>query len=120
LGGAVTAPMLTLHFGPVDVPLGRAYAGDPTVDEDATRLGDSSLFTWLAKFPHWCLGARPLPAAPPPPGVAAVRAAAAAEGKDTDAAVEEARAKGEIPRLADLPAPWGPKPYVKPAAIQAL
>ena len=100
--------MLALHFGPVDAPLGAAYAGDPSVEEAALTLASaSSALAWLARFPHWCLGARPLPPAPPPPGVAAVRAAAAAEGADPDAAVEAARAKGEIPRLADLPAPWG-------------
>jgi hypothetical protein len=121
LGGAVTPAMLALHFGPVDGPLGAAYAGDPSVSEATATLGEAtSLFTWLDRFPHWCLGARPLPPAPPPPGVAAVRAAAAAEGADPDTAVEQARAQGEIPRLADLPAPWGPKPYVKPAVLKAV
>ena len=109
LGGAITPAMLALHFGPVDAPLGAAFAGDPAVSEASLALATcSTALDWLARFPHWCLGARPLPPPPPPPGVAAVRAAAAAEGADPDAAVEAARAKGEIPRLADLPAPWGP------------
>lgn len=34
-----------------------------------------------------------MPAAPPPPGVATHKAAAMAEGKDPDQAVQEARAK---------------------------
>ncbi|KAK9916808.1 hypothetical protein WJX75_007299 [Coccomyxa subellipsoidea] len=47
------------------------------------------------------------------------RAAAMSEGKDPDQAVQEARTKGEIPTLTELPAPWGPKPYVASAADAA-
>ena len=45
------------------------------------------------RFPHWCLGVKLMPAAPLPPGVATHKAAAMAEGKDPDQAVQEARAK---------------------------
>jgi hypothetical protein len=44
--------------------------------------------------------------------VAIQRAAAIAEKKDPERAVQDARAKGDIPKINDLPAPWGPKPYV--------
>jgi hypothetical protein len=43
--------------------------------------------------------------------VAIKRAAAIAEQKDPDRAVQDARAKGEIPKINELPAPWGPKPF---------
>ena len=33
-----------------------------------------------------------------------------AEKRDPDRAVQDARAKGEIPKISDLPAPWGTKP----------
>lgn len=56
----------------------------------------------------------PLPLPPFPPGVAIHKAAAAAEQKDADRAVQDARAKGEIPKISDLPAPWGDKPYAAP------
>ena len=49
-------------------------------------------------------------------GVAIQRAAAVAEQQDPDRAVQDARAKGEIPKINDLPAPWGPKPFVAPPA----
>jgi len=49
-------------------------------------------------------------------GEAIHRAAAVSEKKDPDAAVKEAIAKGEIPRISDLPEPWGSKPYVPTAA----
>ena len=44
-------------------------------------------------FPHWCLCIKLMPAAPPAPGVATFKAAAMAEGKDPDQAVNEARQK---------------------------
>ena len=37
-----------------------------------------------------------------------------AEQKDPERAVQDARAKGDIPRISDLPAPWGPKPFTPP------
>ena len=82
-----------LHFGPNDAVIGRAYAGDPTVDEASELLGDHSALAWLRRFPRWRLGARPLPPPPPPPGEAAHRAAAQAEGRDPERAVAEAREK---------------------------
>ena len=51
-----------------------------------------------------------------PTGVAIQRAAAVAEQKDPDRAVQDARAKGVIPKINDLPAPWGPKAYAAPPA----
>jgi hypothetical protein len=113
-GGSVTADDLMLVFGPVDRKLGRQYRGDPTVDDTKLTLAQFSVLDWLERFPHWSLGARLLPPAPPPPGVAIKRAAAVAEGKDPERAVTEGRAKGDIPRINDLPAPWGPKPYDPP------
>lgn len=115
-GGSVTADDLLLGFGPVDRKLGRQYRDDPTVDDTKLTLAQFSVLDWLERFPHWALGARLLPPAPPPPGVAIKRAAAVAEGKDPERAVTEGRAKGDIPRINDLPAPWGPKPYDPPAA----
>ena len=53
-------------------------------------------------------------------GEAVRRAAALAEKKDPDAAVQEARTKGEIPRIDELPAPWGDKPYVAPPAEELV
>ena len=89
----VAGEMLLLHFGPNDAVIGRAFAGDPSVDEGAELLGAHSALGWLRQFPRWRLGARPLPAAPPPPGEAAHRAAAQAEGRDPEGAVAEAREK---------------------------
>lgn len=93
LGGAVTGAHLLLHFGPVDAVIGAAHAGDPGVDDEATPLAAFSALSWIRRFPHWPLGARPLPPAPPAPGVAAHTAAALAEGKDVAAAVAAARAR---------------------------
>ena len=45
------------------------------------------------RFPHWSLSIKLMPAAPPAPGVATFKAAAMAEGKDPDQAVNEARQK---------------------------
>lgn len=53
-----------------------------------------------------------LPARFPCAGEAVHRAAAVTEKKDPERYVKEAMAKGDIPKPADLPAPWGPKPYV--------
>jgi hypothetical protein len=115
-GGRVTADDLLLSFGPNDRKMGKQYVGDPAVDEKALRLAQYSALGWLERFPAWSLTARLLPAAPPPPGVAIQRAAAVAEHKDPDRAVQDARSKGEIPKINDLPAPWGPKPHVAPPA----
>lgn len=93
LGGSVQAEDLLLYFGPNDKKIGKQYAGDPAVDENKLLLSDYSVLSWLDRFPHWTLGARPLPPTPPPPGVATHRAAALAEGKDPDKAVSDARAK---------------------------
>ena len=93
LGPRVPPASLLLHFGPVDAVIGSAYAGDPGADEDGVTLGQYSALSWVARFPSWPLGVRPLPPPPPPPGVAAHQAAALAEGKDPDAAVAAARAQ---------------------------
>jgi hypothetical protein len=93
LGGAVTPSHLLLHFPPVDAVIGAAHTGDPGVDEGAATLGAFSALAWIRRFPHWPLGARPLPPAPPAPGVAAHTAAALAEGKDAAGAVAAARAR---------------------------
>ena len=57
---------------------------------------------------------------PAPAGVAIKKAAAIAEQKDPERAVQDARAKGEIPRITDLVAPWGPKPYEPPPARELV
>lgn len=114
VGGAVTADDLLLAFGPNDRKMGRQYKGDPTVDENKILLEQYSVLAWLQRFPHWGIMARLLPPAPPPPGVAIKQAAAIAEKKDPERAVQDGRAQGDIPKISDLPAPWGPKPYVPP------
>eukprot|EP00887_Chlorella_sp_A99_P006192 scaffold3.g6192.t1 len=106
----LTADDILLSFGPNDRKLGAQYRGDPAVDETALRLGQFSVLAWLARFSHWQLSVSLLPPAPPPPGVAIHHAAASAEGKDPERAVQDARGRGEIPRINELPAPWGPKP----------
>ncbi|KAK9821218.1 hypothetical protein WJX81_001447 [Elliptochloris bilobata] len=112
-GGAVVPEHLLLFFGPNARRVGSQYVGDPAGEDATLCLADFSALAWLARFPQWRLGVRMLPEAPPPPGVAEHRAAALAEKKDPEKAVQEARAKGEIPTIMELPAPWGPKPYVK-------
>lgn len=92
-GGKVTKDQLLLYFGPNERRIGRHYRGDPTVDESKQTLSQFSVLGWLQRFPHWRLGVRLLPAAPPAPGVATFRAAAMSEGKDPDQAVQEARSK---------------------------
>jgi len=114
VGGAMTADDLLLAFGPNDRKMGRQYKGDPTVDESKILLDQYSVLAWLQRFPHWSIMARLLPPAPPPPGVAIKQAAAIAEKKNPERAVQDGRAQGEIPKISDLPAPWGPKPYVPP------
>ena len=113
-GGSTTPDDLLLSFGPNDRKMGKQYKGDPTVDETALQLSKFSVLAWLERFPHWTMAIRLLPNAPPPPGVAIKQAAAIAEKKDPDRAVQEGRSKGEIPKINDLPAPWGPKPYEAP------
>ena len=63
------------------------------MDESKQTLSQFSILGWLQRFPHWRLGVRLMPAAPPAPGVATFRAAAMSEGKDPDQAVQEARTK---------------------------
>ncbi len=82
-----------LFFGPNARRMGSQYVGDPAGEDTALRLADFSALAWLARFPQWRLGVRMLPDAPPPPGVAEHRAAALAEHKDPDKAVQEAREK---------------------------
>lgn len=60
---------------------------------------------------------------PRPPicaGVAIQKAAASAEQKNPEAAVADARARGEIPKINELPAPWGPKPFQAPPAKELV
>jgi hypothetical protein len=119
-GGSITADDLFLSFGPNDRKMGKQYKGDPTVDETTLKLSQYSLLPWLERFSHWTLSVRLLPGAPPPPGVAIKQAAALAEKKDPERAVQDGRAKGEIPKINDLPAPWGPKPFVQPPAKELV
>ncbi|KAI8108376.1 hypothetical protein M9434_006402 [Picochlorum sp. BPE23] len=116
VGGSVSPDDLLLNFGPNDRKVGRQYYGDPTVDEKSIRLKQYSILSWLERFPHWGLSVSLLPPTPPPPGVAIRKAAAIAENKDPDQAVEDARKAGEIPKIKDLAAPWGPKDFVAPKA----
>jgi hypothetical protein len=90
-GGRVSADQLQLFFGPNERRVGKEFLGDPSVDDAALRLSQFSMLGWLQRFPHWHLGVRLLPPPPPPPGVAIFRAAAMAEGKDPEKAVQEAR-----------------------------
>ena len=92
-GGAVVPERLSLFFGPNARRMGSQYVGDPAGEDSTLCLTDFSVLAWLARFPQWRLGVRMLPEAPPPPGVAEHRAAALAEKKDPDKAVQEARAK---------------------------
>ena len=89
----MTPDRLMLFFGPNARRMGSQYFGDPAGEDTVLRLGDFSALEWLTRFPQWRLGARMLPEAPLPPGVAEHRAAALAERKDPDKAVQEARTK---------------------------
>eukprot|EP00890_Picochlorum_soloecismus_P000101 jgi/Picsp_1/1091/NSC_04574-R1_---NA--- len=115
IGGSTKASDLMLNFGPNDRKLGKQFVGDPTVDEGKLLIKDFSILSWLERFPHWTLSVSLLPPTPPAPGVAVKKAAAMAENKDPEKAVEEGRDSGEIPRISDLPAPWGPKKYEQPS-----
>jgi hypothetical protein len=115
IGGQVKPDDLFLQFSPNDRKLGRQYVNDPTVDESSLKLKDFWVLEWLERFPHWSLSVSLLPPTPPPPGVAIQKAAATAENKDPEMAVNDARKKGEIPQMKDLPAPWGPKEFVPPS-----
>ncbi|GAB4822205.1 hypothetical protein N2152v2_009251 [Parachlorella kessleri] len=110
-GGSVTPDDLLLFFSANDTKMGRQYQKDPSVDEAKITLAQYSVLPWLERFPHWHLSASLLPPTPPPPGEAIQRAAAVSKKEDPDAAVKKAITSGEIPKLEDLPAPWGPKPY---------
>jgi hypothetical protein len=98
-GGSLTPDSIFLYFGPNDKKIGRQFAGDPNVDEKVLTLAGFSVLPWLDRFEGWHLGAKLMPPAPPPPGVAIKKAAALAEGKDADKAVQEARAKVKQCRL---------------------
>lgn len=111
---------LMIQFGPIDRKLGRQYVGDPTVDESKVFLHMYSILGWVERFPGWGLSVSFLPPTPPAPGVAIHKAAAMAENKDPDKAVADARRNGEIPRINQLAAPWGPKPYMAPSAEQLV
>ena len=115
IGGQVKPDDLFLQFSPNDRKLGRQYVNDPTVDESSLKLKDFWVLEWLERFPHWSLSVSLLPPTPPPPRVAIQKAAATAENKDPEMAVNDARKKGEIPQMKDLPAPWGPKEFVPPS-----
>ena len=109
----VPAEKLLLSFGPSPKPIGAEYEGDPNVDEEKMKMGDLSVLGWLERFPHWPLYVKFLPPTPPAPGEAAVRAAAIAEDRNPEEMLQEARAKGEVAKLSDLPAPWGSAPEGK-------
>jgi hypothetical protein len=113
-GGKITPDDILLSFPSNDRKLGKQYLKDPTVDESTLLLNQFSILPWLERFPNWSLSARLLPPPPPPPGVAIQRAAAVAEQKDPERAIQDARAKGDIPKINDLPSPWGPKEAVQP------
>jgi len=113
-GGRLTPEDLLLSFGPNDRKLGRQYVNDPTVNERNLKVKDYSMLAWFERFPHWSLSVTLLPDTPPPPGVAIRKAAAMAENKDPDQAVIDARKTGDIPKIEELPAPWGPKDFVPP------
>lgn len=113
-GGDITADDLLLSFGPNERKIGKQFKGDPTIDETKFHLSQFSVLSWIERFPTWTLSAKLLPSPPPPPGVAIKQAAAMAEQKDPERAVQDGRARGEIPKINDLPAPWGPKPYIQP------
>ncbi len=95
-GGKVSSDDFRLSFGPNDRKIGQQYRSDPSVDESQLKLQQFSVLSWLDKFPHWHLTARPIQQTPPPPGVAIKKAAASAEGKDPEKAVIEARTKVRI------------------------
>lgn len=95
-GGKITSDDFRIVFGPNDRKIGRQYRNDPSVDESQVKLQQFSVLTWLDRFPHWQITARPIQHTPPPPGVAIKKAAASAEGKDPEKAVLEARAKVRI------------------------
>ena len=76
-------------------------------------MAQYNIIGWIMRFPHWKLSVRLLQRTPPPPGEAAQRVAANATGKNPDRAVKEARRKGDIPNLKDLPKPWGPNEYTE-------
>ena len=104
----VPVDKLLLSFGPSVKPIGAEYEGDPNVDEEKLKMGDLSVLGWLERFPHWPLYVKFLPPTPPALGEAAVRAAVIAEDRNPEEMLQEARAKGEVAKLSDLPAPWGP------------
>lgn len=89
----MSADHLQLYFGPNDRKIGRQFENDPNVAEDIQTLAEYSILPWLQRFPSWRLGVKLIPGAPPAPGVAIKKAAALAEGKDPDKAVQEARSK---------------------------
>lgn len=95
----MTPDKIFLYFGPNDKKIGRQFEGDPNVDEEELTLAKFSVLPWLDRFASWHLGAKLMPPAPPPPGVAIKKAAALAEGKDPEKAVQEARAKVWQPAL---------------------
>jgi hypothetical protein len=95
-GGSLTPESIFLYFGPNDKKIGRQFADDPNVDEKVLTLAGFSVLPWLERFASWHLGAKLMPPAPPPPGTAIKKAAALAEGKDADKAVQEARAKVQL------------------------
>lgn len=92
-GGSMTKDQIMVYFGPNERRIGKQFLGDPTVDEAALKLSDFTMLAWLERFPNWKLGVKLMPGAPPAPGVATHKAAAIAEGKDPDQAVQEARLK---------------------------
>ena len=59
---------LLLYFGPNERRVGKQFLGDPSVDEAALKLSQFFILPWLQRFPHWRLGVRLMPPAPPAPG----------------------------------------------------
>ena len=66
--GKVTKDQLLLYFGPNERRVGKQFLGDPSVDEAALKLSQFFILPWLQRFPHWHLGVRLMPPAPPAPG----------------------------------------------------
>ena len=66
--GKVKKDLLLLYFGPNERRVGKQFLGDPSVDEAALKMSQFSILPWLQRFPHWRLGVRLMPPAPPAPG----------------------------------------------------
>lgn len=79
----------------MDKTMGREHE-DHEYDEEACKLADFSILSWVEQFPEWNVLCRNMPPGPVDPYVAIKRTVALQMNRDPDEEVEKARKDGSL------------------------